>query len=124
MTKQMALRQQFQKATDRLAEVLQQPKNEFMRDAAIQRFEFCFDLSWKLVKTFLEEIKGVQCQAPKDCWRQAYTTGIIAYDDFWIKLTDARNQTSHTYNETTAEEVHALLPDALKHFQELLKTLH
>lgn len=55
------------------------------------KFEFCFDLSWKLVKTFLEEVKGVQCQSPKDCWRQAYTTGIITYDGFWMKLTDARN---------------------------------
>ena len=35
------------KALLRLDEALKQPENDFVRDAAIQRFEFCFELAWK-----------------------------------------------------------------------------
>jgi hypothetical protein len=35
----------FDRAVVRFAVVLEQPQNEFIRDAAIQRFEFCFELA-------------------------------------------------------------------------------
>ncbi len=41
----------FQKAVNRLNDALSYEKTEMNRDATIQRFEFCFELSWKLLKT-------------------------------------------------------------------------
>jgi len=120
MTKLEALFNQFQKGVDGLKRVLEQEKNEFIRDSSIQRFEFTFDLSWKLIKAFLEENKGVICNSPKGCFKEAYKQGLIEYDDFWIIMTDYRNKTSHIYNEELAEEVYAILPKVLSYFQKLL----
>ena len=123
MTKKQLLIEQLNRAVQRLQEALNEPKTTFLRDASIQRFEFCFDLSWKTLKVCLEADKGVVCQSPKDCFRRAYQAELIAYDDFWITLTDLRNETSHTYHEAMAEKVYEALPKALKHFQELTKIL-
>ncbi len=43
--------EKFAKALHRLEEVLSlQDKNPIVRDSAIQRFEFLFDLAWKTLK--------------------------------------------------------------------------
>jgi len=110
---------QFKKALQRLQEVLAMPETDVIRDSAIQRFEFTLDLSWKMLKTYLEEKKGVICKSPKECFRQAYMQGIIEYEDQWLKLVDIRNQTVHTYNEEFAKEIFAELPSAVKLFESL-----
>ena len=121
--KLQSLLEDFKNATSRLDDVLQQKKDEYIRDSAIQRFEFTFDISWKTVKAFLEEKKGVVCASPKDCFREAYKQGLVEYDDFWITITDTRNKTVHTYNEAVAEEVYGFLPQALIYFKKLLEYL-
>jgi len=47
------------KAIERLEEVLKLEKNAVVRDSAIQRFEFTFDLAWKTLKLYLEEVEGL-----------------------------------------------------------------
>ncbi len=120
MTKLDILIIQLEKAVSRLDEVLAQPKTEIIRDSAIQRFEFSLDLSWKAIKARLEEEKGVICTSPKDCFKEAYHQGFIDYDQAWLDLVDARNQTVHTYNEEIAEEIFAKLPKAKELFEKLL----
>ena len=39
-------------ALTRLEGALAQPVNEFVRDSAIQRFEFTFELFWKSLKAY------------------------------------------------------------------------
>lgn len=113
---------QFGEALARLQEVLALPKNDVVRDSAIQRFEFTLDLAWKTIKTWLEESKGVICKSPKDCVQMAYQQKLINYNEQWFDLIDLRNKTSHAYNAKVAEEVYVKLTDALKLFQELLKS--
>ena len=47
MSKTFLRREQLAKALRRLESALAQEKTEFMRDSAIQRFEFTADLAWK-----------------------------------------------------------------------------
>lgn len=94
---------------------LQQEKNEFIRDSAVQRFEMIFDLSWKLIKAYLED-RGRTCTSPKECFRVAYQEKLTDYDTFWLTLTDIRNKTVHTYKKELAEEIYAMLPQALDNF--------
>lgn len=113
MSKFEAVYKEFSEAVMNLAEVLQKPKDEFMRDSAIKRFELAFDLGWKAIKAFLE-IKGVICNSPMACFKEAFRQGLISYDDAWIKeLVETRNKTVHTYDEKLAEEVYAALPAIL-----------
>lgn len=119
MTKLESLKKQYKKALARLGEVLAKEKSDIMRDSSIQRFEFTFDLSWKLVKAYLEDRKGIKCASPKDCFREAYKVGLIDYDDRWIKITDWRNQVVHTYSEEFADKVYEKLPQILELFKDL-----
>ena len=120
MTKFEATIKQFESALTRFREVLAVPKNDIVRDSAIQRFEFTLDLSWKMTKAFLEEKKGVVCASPKECFREAYKQGLIEYSDEWIKFVDMRNETVHIYKEEVAEKIYANLSIALEHFEILL----
>ena len=115
--------QEFQNACAKLEEVINMEKTLVVRDAAIQRFEFTLDLSRKVLKAWLAEDKGLICRLPKDCFRQAFQQGLIDYDDFWITMVDYRNQASHTYHKTPAEEIYEQLPKALGYFLSLKSNL-
>ena len=123
MTKFEAALSQYKHAVKNIEEVLQEEKNEFIRDSAIKRFELTFDLAWKTVKAFLEEYHNAICVSPKTCFREAFNKGVISYDDYWIELANVRNNTVHTYNEILAEEIYKKLPQALSHFQKLLSAI-
>ena len=81
------------------------------------------DLAWKTVKAFLEEYHNTRCVSPKTCLREAFHTGLIDYDDYWIELANVRNNTVHTYNEVLAEEIYKKLPKALTYFQKLFTAM-
>lgn len=123
MSKSEALINQFSQALQRLDEVLAVPENDISRDSAIQRFEFTLDLAWKSVKAFLEESKGLTCNSPKDCFRQAFQQQLIAYNDVWIELVDIRNETVHTYNLDKAKQTYSHLKEASTLFHELQSSL-
>lgn len=114
---------QFEQALIRLEEVLAQPQNDFMRDSAIQRFEFTLDLAWKAVQIYLKDIHGIDCNSPKQCFREAFRVDLIEYEDTWIDLVDNRNETVHTYKQEIAEKVYAALPKAVSLFRQLLNKL-
>jgi hypothetical protein len=46
----------YKKALSRFKEALQKEKDDIVRDSAIKRFELVFDISWKLIKSF---VRGV-----------------------------------------------------------------
>jgi nucleotidyltransferase substrate binding protein (TIGR01987 family) len=110
------------RAVDRLKEALDRPKDTVTRDSAIQRFEFCCELSWKVLKVFLAE-EGVETFFPKEAIREAYRRGIIENDTLWLRTIELRNLSSHTYNESLAEEVYGELGKAFALYQGLLVRL-
>jgi nucleotidyltransferase substrate binding protein (TIGR01987 family) len=121
MTKLASLREDLAAALSRLEEALARPKDTFVRDAAIQRFEIAFELCWKMLKTFLAQEHNAVCTSPRTCFKAAFKNGIIADDPFWIELTRLRNYTVHTYNEMLAEYVYVRLPEAARRFREALE---
>lgn len=96
------------KAVESLRDALAQPKNPYTRDAAIQRFEYTFELSWKMLRRYLATEAGIESFNLKELFRQAGRQGIIANVEAWFEYLKGRNLTSHTYNEQTADEVHRL----------------
>ena len=98
----------LESALSRLEKALAQPVDEFVRDSAIQRFEFTFELLWKSVKTYAEEA-GVEVFSPRDSLRTGFQLGIIQERQDWFRMLEDRNLTSHTYNESTAESIYSHL---------------
>lgn len=89
----------FEKAFLQLKEAMEKKHlNELERNGLIQRFEFTIDLSWKVMKDFLED-KGFQFKpSPKDTLRQAQESGFIDYAQELIDGLDIRNELSHDYS--------------------------
>lgn len=79
--------------------------SELEQQGLIQAFEFTHELAWNVLKDFLE-FRGVQnLYGSKDATREAFSRGLIANGDAWMAMIQARNRSSHTYNEKTANEV-------------------
>jgi nucleotidyltransferase substrate binding protein (TIGR01987 family) len=115
--------EEFEKAILSLESALKQPKNEFIRDAAIQRFEFTFVLGWKLSKKALNHI-GIESLSPRSVIRDMGQQKWIDDPEKWMKFLDHRNLTSHTYNEKTAEKVYEVSKEFLPECKKLLSALH
>ncbi len=115
---------QFKSAVESLREALDEQETKLERDGCIQRFEFCVDLSWKLLKTYLLVTHSVECNSPRTCIRESFAVELITNDDpFWLEMLEMRNITTHTYKESLAQEVYAKLPAALERFDTLLKQI-
>lgn len=112
----------FARAVSRLESALAQPKDEFIRDSAIQRFEFTFELAWKVLKTHLE-IQGLEAHSPRAAIRGAFQVGLLPEDPGWLEMLELRNLTSYTYDEALAEKIYSALPEALRRFRYLLERL-
>lgn len=111
-----------QRALFTLEQVLEMPYSIIVRDASIQRFEYSFEITWKLLKTYLAEAEGVICNSPKRCFREALQTGLLSIDEteVCLTMTDDRNLTSHTYIETIAQSIYAKLPGYLQTMKALV----
>jgi nucleotidyltransferase substrate binding protein (TIGR01987 family) len=120
MKKSASLREDLAAAVTRLEHALALPKDDIVRDSAIQRFEISFELCWKFLKAYLEEEHNASCTSPRTCFRAAFRNGVLDNDPFWIDLTVLRNYTVHTYSERLADYVYARLPEAAQRFRGVL----
>ena len=114
-------------AVDRLDESIaayETMPSGIIRDGIIQRFEFCTELAWKTVREYLLE-EGVEFRnTPKAVMREAYAAGLLDEDALWSKLLTDRNLTSHTYNESTAQEIFGCIcTDYRRLFRQLAEAL-
>ena len=120
--KAVALLGDLGNAISRLAEALKQPETEFIRDAAIQRFEFCFELAWKTIQ-LVARLEGQDCTSPRTAFAVAWQNRWLTEETIWLDMLEERNRTSHTYHEATAKEVFNNLPGYLPHLGGLRITL-
>ncbi|EGE48436.1 hypothetical protein WSS15_30810 [Acetobacter pasteurianus] len=107
---------------------LAHPDDEQLRDGLIQRFEFTYELSHKTLKRFLETNSASPDEYDRmgfpDMIRSANEAGLLksAWPQ-WSVFRKMRNLTSHTYNEATAKQVVATIPDFIVEAEFLLVTL-
>jgi len=96
----------FQKAVSRLDEILKEDmsKTSAIVDGTIQRFEFTFELAWKLAKDILS-YKGIEVDSPRSCIKEAFQAGLFQNGEDWINMLEDRNKAAHVYDEETAEQV-------------------
>lgn len=102
--------------------------NRFVRDASIQRFEYTYELCHKMLKRYLEisepNAEEIDQMSFPALIRTASERGIVLHGwDQWRIYRDARNITSHTYNEDKAVKVCEAIPDFLLEARTLLTEL-
>ncbi len=96
-----------------------------IRDGVIQRFEFCTELAWKTAREYLLDQGYTDVSSPKSVMKQAYADGLIQDEAGWLALLTARNQTSHIYDEATAQAVFlAVKATYLPLLRALAETVH
>lgn len=71
------------------------------RDACIQRFEYCIELSWKISMKLL----GLNTKAAKPAIREMARNDLISNPELWLEFIEARNDSSHAYDEDIARKV-------------------
>ena len=109
MTKEQLLLkwEDYHKALHRLEIALTKTLDEddLYLDATIQRFEFTFELAWKLMKAVLE-YEGIEATSPRSSIREAWKQHLIGDAEKWLDMQVKRNLSSHTYNEETAQDIY------------------
>jgi len=107
---------------------LDEDQKDAIRAGLIQNFEFTYELCWKFIKRWLDNNLGstnVDGVARRELFRLGVEHRLINDVDAWMIYHDARNETSHTYNDYKAEEVFEIakkfFPDAKKFLADLEK---
>jgi nucleotidyltransferase substrate binding protein (TIGR01987 family) len=104
----------------------QNTEDELLRDGLVQRFEYTLDLSWKFLQRCLKERLPVDdrvIRSRKDIFREAARLHVIDDAESWILHYDARDDTSHDYDEAKAKRVHARAALLLLDVKKLIKVL-
>ena len=100
----------LEQAFKRLKKFMQNNKTEQEQAGIVQAFEYCYELSWKLMKRVLSN-KGIEVNSPKDTFREAGRNKIIKDVKKWFRFLDTRNLTVHTYSTKILEEVMKIIPE-------------
>jgi nucleotidyltransferase substrate binding protein (TIGR01987 family) len=96
-----------------------------LRAGVVQNFKVAYELSWKMMKRWLEQnaepdVDGV---SRRQLFRLCYENRLIDEVDAWMHFHRSRNETSHTYNQSTAEKVFAVAEPFLREAQKVLLRL-
>lgn len=87
-------------------ELLEGDVHPIVREGAVKRFRYIFELAWKTLKDFLVWRKVTLLRSgPADVIRAAFAAGYIAEGATWMDALDARNEMSHVYKRQAFEHV-------------------
>ena len=90
-----------------------------LRAAAIQAFEFTYELTVKMLRRHLEAVSDspevIDSMSFSDIMREAYRLGLVSSDvTVWREYRKNRTTTSHTYDVAKARQVFGSIPGFLK----------
>ena len=96
-----------------------EPTDEQIRDGLIQRFEFTYELTHKMLKRYLKETAASPDDIDRmpfaDLVRSGNAQGLLR-DDWpaWRRFREMRARTSHTYDTKVASQVASAIPGFLE----------
>ena len=86
-----------------------------MRDSMIQRFEYCTDLFWKIIRVYLEDVQKMDLpiNAPRVILREAVKARFLSEEEgeTCIHMVESRNKTSHIYHAEVAQDIAHMVPE-------------
>lgn len=101
---------------------------EQLRNSVIQCFEFTYEISWKMLKRYLEAVAAnpeeIDVSTFQHLIRLGNEKGLLRSDWLrWKIYRQARTDSSHTYDSSKAEAVYALASDFLEEARFLYQRL-
>lgn len=89
---------------------------------AVQAFEFCFELAWKMMKRILAS-RGQETGSPKDIFRKAALEKIIVDPEIWFEFQEMRNLTSNAYEQEALDTIVAIFDSFSKELERVIKSM-
>jgi len=85
------------------------PDDEELRDAVIQRFEYTYELAWKMLKRHLEQVvpdsARIDSLSFRELIREGAERGIVADPERWLEYRHQISLALHAYDSATARLV-------------------
>jgi nucleotidyltransferase substrate binding protein (TIGR01987 family) len=111
-----------------LARSEREPADEQLRDGLIQRFEFTYELTHKMLRRYLKESAASPDEIDRlpfaDLIRAANAQGLLQSDwPAWRRFREMRARTSHTYDVKAASQIAAAIPAFLEEAEHLYAEL-
>ena len=109
----------FENAINSLIEIIEiwnsDKTNAIIRDSMIQRFEYTYSLSLKMIKRYFAksafEIENIDGMTFNEMIRTANRMSLLETNlETWENYRQKRNMTSHTYDEKIAKDVVEIIP--------------
>ena len=99
---------------------------DVIKNGRIQKFEYCAELTWKIIKSFLYIFHNIDTASPRETIKEFFLIKAVSDSDFntLISMLDDRNKLSHIYKEEFFEEIHISLPvyfEVMKRTMNVLK---
>jgi nucleotidyltransferase substrate binding protein (TIGR01987 family) len=122
------LRNAVQRLREGLARHQAEPSDEQLRDGLIQRFEFTYGLSHRMLRRFLMQAAAspdAVVQMPfADLIRTANAQGLLRCEwPAWRRFREMRSRTSHIYDAAAALQVVGAIPEFLAEAEYLCTAL-
>lgn len=111
---------------DEIFDALKPVIQDGLKSGVIQNFEVTYELSWKFIKRWLENNIGnsfVDGVSRRELFRLASESLLISDIDKWMIYHKARNESSHTYDAITADEVFEIAKEFIHDAKRLIKIL-
>jgi nucleotidyltransferase substrate binding protein (TIGR01987 family) len=126
LEKTTASLEQSLKVYHRYAPTAPSDLKQTLQAGVIQNFEFTYEVCWKLIKRWLADNIGktaVEGLSRQELFRLAAEYKLIDSVSVWMQFHRARNETSHTYDPKTADDVFEMAEKFLPEAKSLLLTL-
>jgi nucleotidyltransferase substrate binding protein (TIGR01987 family) len=99
----------FKKALKLYQEAVFENMSRLEEEGMIHRFEYTFELAWKCLQDLLQERGYANARGPRPVLEQAFQDGIISNGPLWMQMLNARNESTHLYDEAIFTSICAIV---------------
>ncbi|MDR2622968.1 MAG: nucleotidyltransferase substrate binding protein [Methanobrevibacter sp.] len=97
---------------------------EIIRSGVIHQFEMVYELAWKSMERYIEmDVGSVNTLTRKGLFRLAAEKELITDFDKWVEFHEARNKSTHVYDENIAEKVYAIAVEFKPYLENFINVL-
>jgi nucleotidyltransferase substrate binding protein (TIGR01987 family) len=75
------------------------------KQGLIQAFEFTHELSWNVLKDYLEYQGNFNIRGSRDAVKKGFEYNLIYDGEVWMQMIETRNITTHTYDKSIVDKI-------------------